>query len=124
MNKRNRQFVRHVKNHLAEYGMRLVIGQGKLVNVGGYRCVGYFDEGKRVIKIAKKSSDFMSTLVHEYCHFLQCISKSKIFQKSDAAGIMIDEWFNGKDYPEKKLKRAFFLVRAMERDCEKRAVNY
>jgi hypothetical protein len=123
MNKRNRQFVRHVKNHLAEYGMRLVIGQGKLVNVGGYRCVGYFDEGKRVIKIAKKSSDFMSTLVHEYCHFLQCISKSKIFQKSDAAGIMIDEWFNGKDYPEKKLKRAFFLVRAMERDCEKRAVK-
>jgi hypothetical protein len=43
MNKRNRQFVRHVKNHLAEYGMNLVIGRGKLVNVGGYRCVGYFD---------------------------------------------------------------------------------
>lgn len=123
MNKRNRQFVRHVKNHLAEYGMSLVIGRGKLVNVGGYRCVGYFDEGKRVIKIAKKSNDFMSTLVHEYCHFLQCISKSKIFKKSDSAGIMIDEWFNGKDYPEKKLKRAFFLVRAMERDCEKRAVK-
>lgn len=123
MNKRNRQFVRHVKNHLAEYGMSLVIGRGKLVNVGGYRCVGYFDEGKRVIKIARNSCDFMSTLVHEYCHFLQCISKCKIFQKSDAAGIIVDEWFNGKDYPEKKLKRAFFLVRAMERDCEKRAVK-
>ena len=123
MNKRNRQFVRHVKNHLAEYGMSLVIGRGKLVNVGGYRCVGYFDEGQKVIKIARNSCDFMSTLVHEYCHFLQCISKCKIFKKSDSAGIMIDEWFNGKDYPEKKLKRAFFLVRAMERDCEKRAVK-
>lgn len=123
MGTRNRQFVRHVKKHLAEYDMRLVIGRGKNVNVGGYRAVGYFSESEKVIKIAKKSTDFMSTLVHEYCHFLQYINNSKIYKKSDVAGLMIDEWFKGKNYSPEKLKRAFFLVRAMERDCEKRAIK-
>ncbi len=123
MSARNHQFVRHVKNHLAEYGMKLVLGRGKMVNVGGYRCVGYFDENKKIIKIAKESAEFMSTLVHEYCHFLQCINNSKIYRKSDAAGVIVDEWFNGKEYAPEKLKRAFFLVRAMERDCEKRAIK-
>lgn len=123
MSRRNRQFVRHVKKHLAEHGMKLIIGRGKLVNVGGYRCVGYFDETQKVIKIARKTQDFMSTLVHEYSHFLQFLSKSKIYKKSDYAGYLIDQWFRGKDIPAIKLKRAFFLVRSMERDCEKRAIK-
>jgi len=123
MGSRNHQFVRHVKNHLAEYGMRLIISRGKLVNVGGYRAVGYFSEFEKVIKIAKNSSEFLSTLVHEYCHFLQFINQAKVYKKSDLAGYIIDEWFRGKEYAPEKLKRAFFLVRAMERDCEKRAIK-
>lgn len=123
MSSRNHQFVRYVKNHLAEYGIKLVIGQGRMVNVGGYRAVGYFSESEKVIKIARKSTDFMCTLVHEYCHFLQYINNSKIYKKSDIAGYIIDEWFRGKEYAPEKIKRAFFLVRAMERDCEKRAIK-
>lgn len=123
MTSRNRQFVSHVRKHLAQYGMKLVIGRGRSVNVGGYRCVGYFDDVKKIIKIAGNASDFMSTLVHEYSHFLQYINKSKIYKKSCIAGYIVDDWFNGTDYSDKKLKRAFFLVRAMERDCEKKAVK-
>jgi hypothetical protein len=120
---RNRQFVSHVKNHLAQYGMKLIIGRGKLVNVGGYRCEGFFDESRKIIKIAKNSHNFLETLVHEYCHFLQCINKSKIYKKSDPAGYIVDDWFKGQEYSPEKIKRAFFLIRAMERDCEKRAVK-
>lgn len=120
---RNHQFVSHVKNHLAEHGMKLIIGRGKSVNVGGYRCVGYFDDSQKVIKIAGQAQEFMSTLVHEYAHFLQFINKSKIYKKSNIAGYIVDSWFAGNEYSDKKLKRAFFLVRAMERDCEKRAVK-
>jgi hypothetical protein len=123
MGARNHQFVSHVKNHLAEHGMKLVIGRGKMVNVGGYRCVGYFDDTEKVIKIAGQSQEFLSTLVHEYSHFLQYINKLKIYKKSNIAGYIIDDWFRGNEYPEKKLKRAFFIVRAMERDCEKRAIK-
>jgi hypothetical protein len=123
MGTRNHQFVSYVKNHLAQYGIKLIIGRGRMVNVGGYRAVGYFSESEKVIKIAKKSTDFICTLVHEYCHFLQYIGNSKIYQKSDQAGLIIDAWFQGKEYTSEELKRAFFLVRAMERDCEKRAIK-
>lgn len=123
MNTRNHQFVRYVKNHLAQYGMRLVIGRGKLLNCGGYRCEGYFNDREKIIKIAKQAANFLETLVHEYCHFLQYINNSKIYKKSDKAIIMVDAWFAGKNFPEHKLRRSFFIIRAMERDCEKRAVK-
>ena len=123
MQLRNHQFVRHVKNHLAQYGMRLVIGRGRSLNCGGYRCEGYFNDKEKIIKIAKFATNFLETLVHEYSHFLQYINNSKIFHKSDKAIIMVDSWFAGKEYPEEQLKRSFFIIRAMERDCEKRAVK-
>jgi len=123
MHTRNHQFVSHVKHHLAQYGMRLVIGRGKLLNCGGYRCEGYFNEGEKIIKIAKQATNFLETLVHEYCHFLQYINNSKIYLKSDKAILMVDAWFAGKEFNQEKLEKAFFIIRAMERDCEKRAIK-
>ena len=117
------QFVSHVKNHLAQYGMRLVIGRGRLLNCGGYRCEGFFNDQEKMIKIARHSANFLETLVHEYSHFLQYINNSKIYNKSDKAILMVDEWFAGKEFPQDKLRRSFFIIRAMERDCEKRAVK-
>ena len=117
------QFVSHVKNHLAQYGMRLVIGRGRLLNCGGYRCEGFFNDQEKMIKIARHSANFLETLVHEYSHFLQYINNSKIYNKSDKAILMVDQWFAGKDFPQDKLRRSFFIIRAMERDCEKRAVK-
>jgi hypothetical protein len=123
MNTRNRQFVSHVKQHLAQYGMRLVIGRGKLLNCGGYRCEGYFSDKEKVIKIARHGTNFLETLVHEYCHFLQYLSNSKIYIKSDKAILIVDAWFAGQNFDQEKLRKAFFIIRAMERDCEKRAIR-
>jgi hypothetical protein len=67
--------------------------------------------------------EFMQVLVHEYCHFLQYINSSKIYNKSYEASTIVDAWLKGKNYPLKKVKRAFFIVRAMERDCERRAMK-
>ena len=117
------QFVRFVKQHLAQYGMKLIIGRGKFVNSGNSRCEGYFHECEKVIRIAGANQYFLQTLVHEYGHFLQYINQVEVYKKSDKAGIIVENWFNGKDYDKKTLKRAFLLVRAMERDCEKRALK-
>jgi hypothetical protein len=117
------QFVRFVKQHLAQYGMKLIIGRGKFVNSGNSRCEGYFHEGEKVIRIAGANQYFLQTLVHEYGHFLQYINQVEVYKKSDKAGVIVENWFNGKDYDKKILKRAFLLVRAMERDCEKRALK-
>lgn len=123
MAKTYHQFVRHVRKHLAQYGMKLIIGRGKFINSGKSRCEGYFHEEEKVIKIAGKNQYFLQTLVHEYGHFLQYINKVQVYVKSDKAGVIVENWFNGKNYNKKILKRAFLLVRAMERDCEKRALK-
>jgi hypothetical protein len=119
----NHQFVRYVKNHLAEHGMKLVIGRGKSVNSGKSRCEGYFNEEERVIRVAGNNQYFLQTLVHEYSHFLQYINKVSVYQKAQNSCNIVDRWFKGKDYNKKTVKDAFFWVRAMERDCEKRAVK-
>jgi hypothetical protein len=123
MAKRHHQFVRFVRKHLAQYNMKLIIGRGKRINCNGCRCEGYFDESKGIIKVAGQDQYFLQTLLHEYCHFLQYLKQLKVYKQSDKAGIIVENWFLGKDYNKKTLKNAFFRVRAMERDCEKRAVK-
>ena len=80
-------------------------------------------EDLKVIKVAGKTENFLAILVHEYCHFLQYLNNSKIYEKSHKAGYVVDNWLKGKNFDTKLVKRSFFLVRAMERDCEKRAVK-
>jgi hypothetical protein len=123
MAKSDHQFVRHVKKHLAEHGMKLVIGKGKFVNSGNSRCEGYFNESEGVIKVAGGNQYFLQTLVHEYAHFLQYLNKVCVYTKSEKASLIVEDWFNGKNFNPKTLKQAFLRVRAMERDCEKRALK-
>ena len=123
MNRKHRQFVKHVKTHLAKHKMKLVVGKGKLANFGKGRCEGYFDENKKIIKVAGKNSAFLETLLHEYCHFLQWLQKSKIYKTADKHCLIVEQWLQGKKYPEHKVKRAFYWVRKMERECEQYAAK-
>jgi hypothetical protein len=75
------QFVKFVRNHLNEYGGKLVIGKGKDVNCNGIMCPGFFDDRELLIKVAERGEGFLSTIVHEYCHFLQYINDIKILSK-------------------------------------------
>ena len=117
------QSVKFVKNHLSQNGVKLIIGRGRYVNVGGFRCDGYFDESEKIIKVAKKDPNFLETLLHEYCHFLQWIHKTKIFKQSDKYCLIVEQWLNGKPYSKKLVRRAFYWVRKMERECEQIAAK-
>ena len=86
-------------------------------------CIKIEKYNNRYIRSSGANQYFLQTLVHEYGHFLQYINQVEVYKKSDKAGVIIENWFNGKDYDKKTLKRAFLLVRAMERDCEKRALK-
>jgi hypothetical protein len=123
MGKEYNQFVKFVRNHIKQYGGKLILGRGANVNCNGIMCPGFFDDKSLIIKIGKNDPAFLSTLVHEYCHFLQYLNNIKVYQKSDEASEIVESWLLGKNYDSQILKRAFFLVRAMERDCEKRAVK-
>jgi Zn-dependent peptidase ImmA (M78 family) len=120
---KHRQFVSFVKEHLSENNVKLVVGRGRKVNAGGFLCDGYFDEYQKIIKVAKNDPYFLETLLHEYCHYLQWIHKTKIFKRSDKYCTIVEQWLNGKHYSKNTVKRAFYWVRKMERECEQLAAK-
>lgn len=124
MSTRTRQFVNHVKSHLSEYGMRLIAGRGLTVNLNtGGRADGYFCDREKVIRFGNKNKNWLSTLVHEYGHFLQWIDSSTYSHEKDhTACYIVDEYlFN--NTPSELLAWAFHRVRTYERDCEIRSLK-
>ena len=113
-----KKFIKHVRKHLAEYGMSLVWGRGDTVHCGGYTSSAYFCEGEKMIRVARKNALWLESLVHEYGHFTQWLDGSKIYKKSDRAIINIDKWFNRETVGKVRLSKSFRTVREMERDCE------
>lgn len=118
-----KKFVRQVRQHLREHDCRLTLGRGKEVNCGGYRASGFFDDTNKEIRVGRRSDLWFETLLHEYCHFLQWTEKSPVYRCSDKHNAIIDNWFNGKHYPNRVIDRAFDIVREMERDCEMRTIR-
>ena len=117
------EFVRYAREHLRQHGFRLVMGRGKSLNCGMGRCSGYFDVESREIRVAAGHREMLSTLVHEYCHFLQWLELPK--RRNDAAdraNLMVVEWLDGKEFTRQQLDWAFRMVRWFERDCERRSV--
>ena len=124
MLKAQREFVQMAREHLKEHGCRIVFGRGQELNCGGYRASGYFNDGDRELRVARKNNLWFEVLIHEYCHFLQWIEKSPVYRRSDSSNAVIDNWFNGKHYPARKIDKAFDIVREMERDCEMRSIKH
>lgn len=121
---RTERFVDHVRKHLKEYGMNLIFGRGSLVNLGtGGRTVGYFDDLEKAIRVAKNNNEWLDTLVHEYCHFMQWLDTPAQTWAADsrACWIVDDYLFENKKHPD--LAWAFRRVRDYERDCEIRSVQ-
>ena len=118
LSKKTKNFVSHVKAHLAEHNMTLIWGRGCTVQCGGYTSNAYFSEYEGVIKVARKNSYWLESLVHEYGHFLQWLSSSPVYKNSNNAILNIDKWFKRKKITKTRLKNSFRIVREMERECE------
>lgn len=116
MNTAEKEFVKAVREELKEYGIDLVFSQGCFVKTDGMQAFGFFDE--KQIKVAKGHSRWIEVLAHEYSHFLQWATGSKIYKKCDTAGTIIDEWLHGKKHHGRTVHAAFENLRAMERECE------
>ena len=126
MKTNTKQFVTHVRNHLAEYGFTLHLGRGKKVNSGeNWRSEGYFDAGAKCIKVGKGGSQWLETLVHEYAHFLQWLDSSdSLAEREDKAARIVQDYLHaGKGELNPTIVKAFHRVMLFERDAEMRAVK-
>jgi len=117
------EFIRLVHDDIAERNITLRFGRGKQVNAHGVRADGYFSEQEKVLAVARRSSQWLGVLVHEYAHYRQWVEGYDYYIKSDSALVTIDKWFAGEDYAERKLSNAFQIVRTMERDAEQRTAE-
>jgi hypothetical protein len=118
-------FIQKVRSDLAEYGMRLILRNSKFVQTEGVKCLGFFDQQN--IIVATGTPNWVGTLAHEYSHFIQWATGSKIYSKcfgpvNNYADIQ-EEWLQGKKHKPFLVRRAFDAVREMERECEMIAVE-
>jgi hypothetical protein len=128
---KEKEFIKHIRSHLKEYGFKLVFGRGKRVNVGNARCGGYFiyhrQKKDRKICVAKKGESWLYVLAHEYCHFLQWLDQPEHHSKrlDDAQNIVnnVCVGFVDANWTAKQIRNAFRLVAENERDCERRTVK-
>jgi len=126
MKTNTKQFVTHVRNHLAEYGFTLYLGRGKRVNSGeNWRCEGFFDIDTKCIKVGKGGVQWLETLVHEYAHFLQWLDSSdSLVEREDRAARIVQDYLHaGKGELNPAIVKAFHSVMLFERDTEMRAVK-
>jgi len=126
MDKASQHFIKHVRNHLSEYDGKLILGRGKNVNCGdGCRSTGFFSDSPLQIRVAKKNlKDFLTTVAHEYAHFLQWLEMPKqIIEADDRASILVFDWLSGKSFNKKEVEKAFCRVMIMERDAERRTME-
>ena len=125
MDSNAKKFLKHVREHLSEYGGKLVFGRGNKVNCGdGCRSIGYFSDWPLEIRVAKGSRDPISTVAHEYAHFLQWLeTPQQIMKADDKASLLVFDWLGGKEFENRDVQKAFCRVMVMERDAERRAVD-
>lgn len=122
MNKNVQDFVKFVKSECKAHGIKFRLKPTKTVQTPEkIRCVGYCepDDLKELI-VAKKDTNWLMTLVHEYAHLTQWIDQCKEWKDTYSID-NVDEWLNGKDMPN--IKKALAVTRDMELDNEKRSVK-
>ena len=89
-------------------------------------CNGYFNHEPKefCLAVGKPYKEWFYTFVHEYCHFLQWLTKNKAYNKVDEeCGDDLDQWLEGKlELTDKAIKRVCKLTRDMEIDCEKKVI--
>lgn len=120
MRKSETQFLAFVRESLRSAGIRLVLRNANYVIMDGFHCEGYFTDD--LVCIAKRNPRWIEVLAHEYGHFVQWQTGSKLYRKcygpTNNYADIVDHWAKGADIPRGKVRRAFEAYRAMERECE------
>ena len=123
-------FIKKVSRETAQKNIRFLLLDVPFIEDGSATpCAGYFDHSQRHLVVAahKPLSEWLSILVHEYCHFLQWQERKAVWRNcqvdSRDSSIILDQYFLGANVAEETLDRAFAATIAVELDCERRAVE-
>jgi len=119
-----KNFVKFVRSECKKYGVKLKLVHREKIRVGKRMWgSGYFDESVPSLAVAVMKPDWLSTLVHEYCHLTQWVDQCKEWKKADRHESCwnMEVWLMGES-----VKNPYFHInnmRDVELDNEKRAVQ-
>ena len=116
-------FVDHVINACANNGVKFIAERDDEHS----ECRGSFGDIDKELKIYLVPDIWLDVLTHEYSHMEQWLEKSPIFfakyrKRMDPTSV-VDNWLNGHEYADSTLDACFRMVKELELDCERRAVE-
>lgn len=118
--------IQYIKRQCLRYKRHFCLGRGKSVRADGILCSGFYDPETKTLKVARKSLNFKTVLIHEYCHMLQHISNSKKwsnYYNSKAHELFL--WLKGdKPLTRETAFNYFKILFDLEKDCERRTLNF
>ncbi len=122
MNKKAKDFIKHVKSECKKYGIKCDLRRTKYVRLSGnIKCSGYFDEDEPALVCSMNRPDSLEILAHEFGHLTQWIEQIDLWKKCMKSMPLVDDWLSGKDVPN--IKKHLAASRDLELDNEKRAVK-
>jgi len=122
MNKKAKDFIKHVKSECKKHGIKCDLRRTKYVRLSGnIKCSGYFDEDEPALVCSMNRPDSLEILAHEFGHFTQWVEKIDLWKKCMTSMPLVDEWLGGKDVPN--IKKHLAASRDLELDNEKRTVK-
>ena len=127
-NKDVQTFLDYVHSSLRKYKIKLILSL-ETTTIGKNQIAGYFsDEGKELL-VCINEPNWIETLVHEFCHFLQFKEQDPLYTSLDQGDSNylseVWEWLDNKHefISTKRKNEAFRKIIDMELDCERRSVE-
>ena len=122
LTEKDREFIKHVKNHCKELGVKCDIRNVSYVKYSSNaRCSGWFDSENKKLVVAIKSHDGFSVLVHEYAHITQWQDNIPLWKPTMNSLVRLDEWLSGNEV--RNIRKHLSNCRDLELDNEKRSVK-
>jgi hypothetical protein len=124
--KKEKEFIEWIKSECRKKGVKLTLKRTKSVRAtDNIRCAGFFTEqnedGVPELACSMSRPDSIEVLAHEFCHFLQWVEGSEIWNNTDPSSDKLEKWLNGRRV--NNIKKHIGVVRDLELDCEKRTVK-
>jgi len=121
------KFFNDVEENTKKNNVKLIIKDDYHIDIDGFSVSGYYCPEDKELVVALGHPSWLGILVHEYCHFLQDISKkckawsNCYIDGEDCCGLFFS-WLDGDDI-EYDIDNVVDRVKYMELDCEKKSVQ-
>jgi hypothetical protein len=127
-NKDVQTFLDYVHSSLRKYKIKLILSL-ETTTIGKNQISGYFDDASKELLVCINEPNWIETLVHEFCHFLQFKEQDPLYTSLDQGDSNylseVWDWLDNKHefVSTKRKNEAFRKIIDMELDCERRSVE-